>query len=103
MQGSCTSNRENDVLTQTLGNKEHPGCTRGVGNVLWKLAFEEDAATYRSRLRGKETIEAEYTRVMKEMEANFEKQLDVRVEQRVSEITASRRLAQQPVLTSSSP
>jgi predicted HicB family RNase H-like nuclease len=54
-------------------------------------------------LRGKETIEAEYTRVMKEMEANFEKQLDVRVEQRVSEITASRRLAQQPVLTSSSP
>jgi hypothetical protein len=32
-QGTHTSSRENDVLTQALGNKEHPGCTRGAGLV----------------------------------------------------------------------
>jgi hypothetical protein len=33
MQGIRTSNRENDVLTQALGNKEHPGHTRGASIV----------------------------------------------------------------------
>jgi hypothetical protein len=93
MQGTRTSNRENDVLTHALGNKEHPGRTRGADVVPWKLAFEEDSATYRSRSRGKESKEAEYMRVMKKMVANFEKWLDERVEQRLSEIMASRRLA----------
>jgi hypothetical protein len=37
MQGTCTSNRENDVLTQAHGNKEHGGCTRGASIVPWKL------------------------------------------------------------------
>ena len=31
--GTRSTNRENDVLTQALGNKEHPGCTRGVNLV----------------------------------------------------------------------
>ena len=38
-QGTRTSNREKDVLTQALGTKEHPGCTRGTSVVPWKLAF----------------------------------------------------------------
>jgi hypothetical protein len=73
MQGTRTSSRENDVLTQALGNKEHGGRTRGADIVPWKLAFEEDSATYRSRSRGKAAIEAECERALKEMEANFEK------------------------------
>ena len=41
-----STNRENDVLTQALGNKEHPGRTRGADLVPWKLAFEEESKTY---------------------------------------------------------
>jgi DNA-binding ferritin-like protein len=39
IQGTHTSNREKDVLTQALENKEHPGRTRGTGVVPWMLAF----------------------------------------------------------------
>jgi hypothetical protein len=104
MQGTRTSNRENDVLTQALGNKEHPGRTRGAGLVPWKLAFEGDSTTYQSRSRGKAAKEAEFYRALKEMEANFQKRLEETVQVRVSEILASRRsgsVAQEPVPTSS--
>jgi hypothetical protein len=60
MQGIRTSNRENDVLTQALGNKEHPSRTRGVGIVPWKLAFEEDSTSYRSRSKSKAANESEF-------------------------------------------
>jgi hypothetical protein len=36
-QGTRTSNREKDVLTQALRNREHPGRTRGAGVVPWRL------------------------------------------------------------------
>jgi hypothetical protein len=104
MQGTRTSNRENDVLTQALGNKEHPGHTRGAGLVPWKLAFEGDSTTYRSCSRGKVAKEVELNQALKGMEANFEKQLEETVQVRVSAILVSRRsgiAAQKPVLTSS--
>ena len=44
--GTHNTNRENDVLTQALRNNEHPGRTRGVGRVPWKIAFEEESSTY---------------------------------------------------------
>ena len=31
--GTHSTNRENDMLTQALGNKEHPGRTRGASFV----------------------------------------------------------------------
>src|SRR5437868_9752317 len=31
-QGSFVPDRENDILTKALGNKEHPGRTRGTGS-----------------------------------------------------------------------
>jgi hypothetical protein len=35
--------RENDVLTCALGNKEHGGRTRGtIGSVPWKYGFPEE-------------------------------------------------------------
>jgi hypothetical protein len=103
MQGIHTSNRENDVLTQALGNKEHPSCTRGADIVPWKLAFEEDLTFYRSRSRNKAANESEFNRVLKGMEANFEKRLEEKVEVRVRKIMASRSVdaTQEHVLTSS--
>ena len=80
--GTRSTNRENGVLTQALRNKEHLGHTRGVGLVPWKIAFEEESSTYRSRSRGRATQEAEYMRVLKEMEDKFEKQIDERLQEK---------------------
>jgi hypothetical protein len=67
-QGTRTSNREKDVPTQALRNKEHPGHTRGAGVVPWKLAFPEESHTYQSCSRVRAEKEAEYLRRLKEME-----------------------------------
>ena len=71
--GTRSTNRENGVLTQALRNKEHPGRTRGASLVPWKIAFEEESSTYRSRSWGRAAQEAEYMRVLKEMEDKFKK------------------------------
>ena len=52
-QGTRTSNREKDVLTQALRTKEYPSRTRGIGVVPWKLAFPQESNTYWSRSRGR--------------------------------------------------
>ena len=52
--GKFKPDRENDVLTKALGNKEHPGRTRGTeGSVPWKDGFPECLESYRSRERKK--------------------------------------------------
>ena len=81
--GTHNTNRENDVLTQALGNKEHPSRTTGAGLVPWKIAFEEAFSTYRSRSRGRATQEAEYMRVLKEMEDKFKKRIHQRVQEKL--------------------
>src|SRR6266508_4176272 len=49
-QGSFVPDRENDILTQALGNKEHLGRTRGIGSkVPWKMGFPQDLYRYKSR------------------------------------------------------
>ena len=104
--GTHNTNRENDVLTQALGNKEHPSRTRGAGLVPWKIAFEEESSTYRSRSRGRVAQEAEYMRVLKEMEDKFKKWIDERVQEKVNVLMASMGLGvvpQEPLLTSFSP
>ena len=80
--GTCSTNRENDVLTQALRNKEHPNRTRGAGLVPWKIAFEEESCTYWSCSRGRAAQEAEYMRVLKEMEDKFKKEIDERVQEK---------------------
>ena len=87
--GTHNTNRENDVLTQALGNKEHPGRTRGAGLVPWKIAFEEESSTYRSRSRGRAAQETEYMRVLKGMEDKFEKWIDERFQEKVNVLMAS--------------
>ena len=79
-QGTHTSNREKDVLTQALGTKEHPGRTRGIGIVPWKLAFSQESNTYRSRSRGRADQEAEYLRRLKEMEERMAAWIEATVE-----------------------
>lgn len=60
-EGSFQADREKDILTTALGNKEHPGRTRGKGvNVSWRDGFPDDYCTYRSRKRSK----AEYDTVL---------------------------------------
>ena len=57
--GKLISDREIDELTVALGNKEKGGRARGFGNTPWKLAFPEDAGTYRSRERARKRKEQE--------------------------------------------
>lgn len=54
-QGSRQSKRQRDVLTEALGTPEHPGRTRGLGLVPWKLAFQDHTEEYRRRKRGRST------------------------------------------------
>jgi hypothetical protein len=79
-QGTRTSDRENDVLSQALGNKEYLGRTRGAGLVPWKLAFEEESSTCWSRSRGGAEQEAEYLRRLKVIEDRFKKWIDATVQ-----------------------
>ena len=53
-QGSFVPDRENDILTRALGNKEHPGRTWGIGSkVPWKKGFPQDLNRYKSRRNAK--------------------------------------------------
>ena len=79
-QGTCTSNREKDMLTQALRTKEHPGRTRGTSVVPWKLAFPQESNTYRSCSRGRVEHEAEYLWRLKEMEDRLEPRIEATVE-----------------------
>ncbi|WVZ97684.1 hypothetical protein U9M48_043198, partial [Paspalum notatum var. saurae] len=47
--GEFVPEREKDELTWALENREHPGRTRGLGNVTWKVGFPEDRGSYRKR------------------------------------------------------
>jgi len=84
--GEFIPDRDRDELTWALGNKEHPGRTRGVGtSVSWKYAFKEDSASYRSRKRKKteqetrmreleETVAAQGARIQ-EMEGEMDRRV----------------------------
>ena len=62
--GTFKPNRENDHLTRALGNKEHPGCTRGFRLIPWELSFADDISTYKSRMRSNAQKELEMQRQM---------------------------------------
>jgi hypothetical protein len=96
-QGTRTSNREKDVLTQALGNREHPGRTRGAGIVPWRVSFKEEAHTYRSRLRSRAEQEAKTLRRLKEIEERFDTRLEATVEARMQQVLQSIRSAVPPV------
>ena len=59
-EGSLEHDRENDLLTKALGNKEHPGRTRVIGSkVGWKHGFPDTAGQYKTRNRYKKTLAEE--------------------------------------------
>ena len=59
--------RENDLLTVTLGNKEHSGCTQDIGvKVPGKEGFTRDRAMYKSRKRYEELKKQEAHNQFKE-------------------------------------
>ena len=61
-QGTFIPDRENDELTEALGNPEHPGRTRGTsGSLSWKAGFP-DASGYKRRERKKKKELTQLTR-----------------------------------------
>jgi hypothetical protein len=88
-QGTPTSNREKDVLTQALRDREHPSRTRGADVVPWRLSFEEEAHTYQSRSRSRAEQEAETLRRLKEIEERFDVRLEATVEARMQQVLQS--------------
>jgi hypothetical protein len=80
-EGKLQPDRENDELTEALGNPEHHGWTRGWGGFPWKVGFtpEQGLYPYRSRERAKKRHEAEVADRFKEYDAKFQswqKQMD---------------------------
>ena|SRR5438105_3420402 len=60
--------RENDILTKVLGNKEHLGRTRGIGSkVPWKKGFPEDLYRYKSRRNSEQRRLEEFKAVFEQM------------------------------------
>src|SRR6266540_5567610 len=67
-QGSFVLDRENDILTQALGNKEHPGRTRGIDSkVPWKMGFPQDLYRYKSRRNAEQRRLEEYKAAFEQM------------------------------------
>ena len=60
--------RENDILTKDLGNKEHPGQTRGIGSkVPWKKGFPQDLHRYKCRKNAEQRRIEEFKAAFEEM------------------------------------
>ena len=58
-QGTFIPDRENNVLTEALGNPEHPGRTRGkLGSIAWKVGFL-GAGGYKTRERRRKLEQCE--------------------------------------------
>jgi hypothetical protein len=56
--GLFQSDRENDQLTEALGNPEHTGCIHGVGSQMpWKHGFLKDSTSYKKCDRYKKILE----------------------------------------------
>ena len=67
-QGSFVPDRENDILMKALGNKEHPGRTRGIGSkVPWKKGFPNDFYKYKSRRNAEQRRREEFKAAFEEM------------------------------------
>lgn len=78
-EGSFQADRENDELSVALGNKEHPGRTRGVGaRVGWGQAFPEDAYRYRKRKISRADREEQ---MRQEMLAAVEQRVQLRMDE----------------------
>ncbi|XP_006652090.2 uncharacterized protein LOC102716207 [Oryza brachyantha] len=84
-QGEFVPDRENDELTLALGNKEHPGRTRGVGLVPWKVGFPDSGNSYRSRSRGKAV---ESLSLQQEITAAVSSQLQARLDEHAALLSA---------------
>ena len=67
-EGSFVPDRENDILTKALGNKEHPGRTRGISSkVPWKKGFPQDLHKYKCRRNAEQRRLEEYKAAFEQM------------------------------------
>ena len=73
-QGSFVPDREHDILTKALGNKEHPGRTWGIGSkVPWEKGFPQDLYRYKSRRNSEQRRMEEFQEGVK---ATFEQKYE---------------------------
>jgi len=96
--GTWQPNREKDSLTMALGNREHPGRTRGVGVQPWIKGFPNDEGSYRSRDRRRQEQEAIDARVRQI--AMEEARAEVRRQMEESQRTAGQGALEPPARTS---
>ena len=97
-QGYFHAEREKDILSEALGNKEHPGRTRGKGvNVPWRDGFADDYCMYRSRKRSK----AEYDDRLELLTAKFQGQV-ARLQDQLNQVLLNQSQAA-PVILGTSP
>ena len=104
-EGSFQPDREKDILSTALGNKEHPGRTRGKGvNVTWMRGFADDYYTYRSRKRTRDEhdnqLEMRLTARFEGQNARFEGHI-ARLEDRINQLLNQSQGA--PVILGASP
>lgn len=70
-----------------LGNKEHPGRTRGKGvNVSWRDGFPDDYCTYRSRKRSKAEYDTELEHVLTTKFEGREQVLTAKFEEKIARL-----------------
>lgn len=82
--GSFEEYREIDLLSQALGNKEHPGRTRGMGvYVPWRHGFPDYSETYRSRKRSKAYRSEQ---IKQELRAQLEEQLSASLQEQTASL-----------------
>ena len=84
-QGTFQPQRENDELTRALKNPEHPGRTRGIGVVPWKVSWTGDSS-YKTHRKSKAEQKKKLRALQEEMNmkvASLESQMDARVNEAV--------------------
>nr|ABB47595.2 transposon protein, putative, CACTA, En/Spm sub-class [Oryza sativa Japonica Group] len=96
-QEACSQRREDDLLTKTLGNKEHRGRTRGVGSsVLWKYGFPDYAWQYKKRTSNKVEKDARLeAKIRESIRAELTSEFDEKLESMRAKIRQEIREEQQ--------
>jgi hypothetical protein len=96
-QEACSQRREDDLLTKTLGNKEHRGRTRGVGSsVPWKYGFPDYAWQYKKRTSNKAEKDARLeAKIRESIRAELTSEFDEKLESMRAKIRQEIREEQQ--------
>jgi hypothetical protein len=95
--GLFKSDRENDILSEALGNTEHTRRIRGVASqISWKVGFPNDAWSYKKRDRYKRNLEDK-------IEENINSMFETKFRSCMKSLTQERSLELQQIAQNLSP